>query len=66
MLLKPSLRNMDRAELIRKELQWLKLPILRNRQRALFFVESDLDTFGPQSAALGPPEEMRINDINGK
>ena len=60
-----SLRNMERAELIRTELQWLKLPILRNRQRALFFVESDFDTFGPQSAALGPPEEMRIKDING-
>jgi uncharacterized protein (DUF1499 family) len=65
-LIQPSLRNIDRAELIRKELQWLKLPILRNRQRAFFFIESDqFDTFGPQSAALGPPEEMSINTING-
>lgn len=55
-----SLRNTDRAELIRKELRFLKLPVLRNRQRALFFVESDvLDTFGPGSAALGPPAEMK-------
>ena len=58
-----SFKNMDRAELIRRELKWLKLPILRNRQRALFFVESEFDTFGPQSAALGPPEEMKINDL---
>jgi uncharacterized protein (DUF1499 family) len=65
LLLKPSLKNIERAELIRKELRWLKLPILRNRQRALFFVESAFDKFGPQSAALGPPEEMKINDING-
>jgi hypothetical protein len=65
-IVQPSLRNMDRAELIRKELQWLKLPILRNRQRAFFFIESDqFDTFGPQSAAMGPPEEMSINTING-
>jgi uncharacterized protein (DUF1499 family) len=64
-LIGKSLRNMERAEMIRKELRWLKLPVLRNRQRALFFVESELDTFGPQSAALGPPEEMKINDING-
>ena len=62
-LFQPSFKNIDRAELIRKELQWLKLPILRNRQRALFFVESNFDTFGPQSAALGPPEEMKLNDM---
>ncbi len=58
-----SFKNIDRAEWIRRELKWLKLPILRNRQRALFFVESGFDTFGPQSAALGPPEEMKINDL---
>jgi hypothetical protein len=61
-----SLRNMDRAEMIRKELKWLKLPIIRNRKRTFIFIESDLDTFGPQSAALGPPEEMNMNDINGR
>ena len=60
-----SQRNIDRAEEIRKELRYLKIPVLRNRKRSLFFVESDLDTFGPGSAALGPPEEMRSSDIDG-
>jgi uncharacterized protein (DUF1499 family) len=58
----PSLKNMDRAELIRKELHFLKLPILRNRQRSFLFLESDFDSFGPRSAALGPPEEMKRLD----
>jgi uncharacterized protein (DUF1499 family) len=58
-----SLKNMERAEQIRKELRFLKIPVLRNRKRTLFFVESDLDTFGPGSAALGPPEEMRSSEI---
>jgi hypothetical protein len=61
-----SLRNMDRAELIRKELRFLKLPVLRNRKRSLFFVESDLDTFGPGSAALGPPAEMKTGELDGR
>mmetsp|Transcript_52253 Transcript_52253/g.126277 ORF Transcript_52253/g.126277 Transcript_52253/m.126277 type:complete len:408 (+) Transcript_52253:1-1224(+) len=59
-----SQRNIDRAEEIRKELRYLKIPVLRNRKRSLFFVESDLDTFGPGSAALGPPEEMKRSDVD--
>lgn len=65
--LSPKLRSMERAELIRKELRYLKLPVLRNRRRSLFFVESELDTFGPGSAALGPPAEMNrgaLEDTN--
>ena len=62
-----SQRNMDRAEAIRKDLGFLKLPVLRNRKRTLLFVESDLDTFGPGSASLGPPSEMnngRVDDTD--
>lgn len=58
-----SHRNLDRAEAIRKEMRYLKLPVLRNRQRSFFFVESGFDSFGPGSAALGPPAEMKIGEI---
>jgi hypothetical protein len=61
-----SLRNIDRGEMIRKELRYLKIPVLRNRKRSLFFVESDLDSFGPGSAALGPPAEMGTGEIDGR
>lgn len=65
-LLNRSLRNLERSELIRKELKFLKVPVLRNRKRSLFFVESDLDTFGPGSAALGPPAEMKTGELEGR
>ena len=40
------------------------MPVLRNRKRTFFFVESDdLDGFGPSSAALGPPEEMSPGEM---
>mmetsp|Transcript_9892 Transcript_9892/g.20916 ORF Transcript_9892/g.20916 Transcript_9892/m.20916 type:complete len:280 (-) Transcript_9892:314-1153(-) len=58
-----SLKNLQRCEMIRKELRYLKLPVLRNRKRSLFFIESDFDTFGPGSAALGPPAEMSSGDL---
>lgn len=61
-----SLRNVERCEMIRKELRFLKVPVLRNRKRSLFFVESDLDTFGPGSAALGPPAEMKTGELEGR
>lgn len=60
-----STRNIDRCEAIRKELRFLKVPVLRNRKRSLLFVESDLDRFGPGSAALGPPAEMRTGEMEG-
>lgn len=65
-LLSSSLRNMERCELIRKELRYQKLPVLRNRKRTFFFGESELDTFGPGSAALGPPAEMTTGELNGR
>mmetsp|Transcript_19470 Transcript_19470/g.31324 ORF Transcript_19470/g.31324 Transcript_19470/m.31324 type:complete len:97 (-) Transcript_19470:616-906(-) len=58
-----SLRNIDRSEMIRKELRYLKIPVLRNRKRSLFFFESDFDKFGPGSASLGPPEELQSGEI---
>jgi hypothetical protein len=61
-----SLRNMERGELIRKELRYLNIPVLRNRSRSLFFGESDLDTFGPGSAMLGPPAEMTTGELQGR
>lgn len=65
-ILSKSLSNQERCELIRKELRYLKLPVLRNRKRTLLFVESDLDTFGPGSAALGPPAEMTTGELEGR
>mmetsp|Transcript_3134 Transcript_3134/g.8488 ORF Transcript_3134/g.8488 Transcript_3134/m.8488 type:complete len:328 (-) Transcript_3134:1581-2564(-) len=61
-----SLRNIERGEIIRKELRYLKLPVLRNRKRSLFFVESDFDQFGPGSASLGPPAQMKSGEISGR
>jgi len=61
-----SLRNMERCEQIRKSLRYLKIPVLRNRKRSLLFVESGLDTFGPGSAALGPPAEMATGELEGR
>jgi hypothetical protein len=61
-----SLRNMERCELIRKELRYQKLPVLRNRKRTLFFGESEFDSFGPGSASLGPPAEMKTGELEGR
>ena len=62
-----SLSNIERSESIRKELRFLKVPVLRNRRRSFFFVEADgLDTFGPGSASLGPPAEMATGELEGR
>jgi hypothetical protein len=62
-----SLRNMERSEMIQKELGYEKIPVLRNRKRSLIFIESNLDTFGPGSASLGPPGDMKRGEIdNGR
>lgn len=58
-----SLSNKERSEHIRKTLGYTKIPVLRNRKRALFFVESDaLGGFGP-GANFGPPEEMSPGEM---
>lgn len=61
-----SISNLERCEMIRKEARFLKLPVLRNRKRTLFFGESEYDTFGPGSAALGPPAEMTTGELEGR
>lgn len=62
-----SLSNIDRAEAVRKEMRLTKVPVLRNRRRSFFFVEADgLDTFGPGSASLGPPAEMKTGELEGR
>ena len=64
-LLGRSLSNNERSERIRKALKYTKVPVLRNRKRTFFFVESvELDGFGPGSAMLGPPEEMSPGELN--
>jgi len=60
-----STKNLNRSEALRNQLGYLKLPVLRNRKRAFFFGESDLDSFGPGSASLGPPAEMRTGELEG-
>ncbi|KAG0590576.1 hypothetical protein M758_1G100300 [Ceratodon purpureus] len=45
---KDSGRNGKRLETLRMDLGWEQVPILRNRQRRLFFIESPWDTFGPE------------------
>ena len=42
-----SSANRNRLEKARIALGWEKLPVLRNRRRALVIVESPLDSFGP-------------------
>ena len=56
-----STKNLERCELIRKELRYQKVPVLRNRKRALFFVESDFDTFGPSLGAAGEDVDAKMN-----
>jgi uncharacterized membrane protein len=64
--LSQSQSNLERCEEIRKQMRYLKLPVLRNRKLALSFGESVLDTFGPGSAALGPPAEMTTGELEGR
>ena len=61
-----SKQNMERAEEIRKYMRYTKLPVLRNRQMKFMFGESELDTFGPGSASLGPPAEMKTGELEGR
>jgi hypothetical protein len=65
-LISSSTKNLERCEMIRKQLRYTKLPVLRNRKRALFFAESDFDSFGPGSASLGPPAEMTTGELEGR
>mmetsp|Transcript_7612 Transcript_7612/g.9483 ORF Transcript_7612/g.9483 Transcript_7612/m.9483 type:complete len:138 (-) Transcript_7612:22-435(-) len=51
--------NIKRLETIRLGLRWDKIPVLRNRRRALIFIESPLDSFGPGAQeATGTDADM--------
>ncbi len=65
-IISSSTKNLERSEMIRKQMRYTKVPVLRNRKRALFFVESQFDTFGPGSASLGPPAEMSTGELEGR
>lgn len=65
-LLSTSTKNLERCEMIRKELRFTKIPVLRNRKRLLFFAETDFDSFGPGSASLGSPAEMTTGELEGR
>ena len=56
-----STKNFERCEMIRKELRYQKVPVLRNRERTLFFVESDFDRFGPSLGAAGEDIDAKMN-----
>jgi len=49
--------NARRMERIRIALGLEKVPVLRNRRRALFFMESPLDAFGPSYGSDAPPPQ---------
>jgi uncharacterized protein (DUF1499 family) len=52
--------NQKRMERIRIALGFEKIPVLRNRRRALFFLESPLDRFGPTYGQNAPtPEDLQ-------
>jgi len=52
--------NQKRMEKMRIALGFEKIPVLRNRRRALFFLESPLDAFGPVYGENAPsPEELQ-------
>lgn len=64
--------NRRRLDQLRQDLGWDVLPMVRNRQRALFFAESPLDRFGPALYdALRPdgeptPYEASVLDLQGE
>jgi len=50
--------NKKRMEKMRIGLGWEKVPVLRNRKRALVFFESPFDTFGPACNGVSCGEEL--------
>mmetsp|Transcript_29311 Transcript_29311/g.41802 ORF Transcript_29311/g.41802 Transcript_29311/m.41802 type:complete len:211 (-) Transcript_29311:77-709(-) len=53
--------NRNRLEKLRIALNFESVPVLRNRRRVLFFVESPLDSFGPPTIQF----ERMIDSISG-
>jgi hypothetical protein len=50
--------NKNRMEKMRIALGWEKVPVLRNRKRALVFFESPFDTFGPSCNGVSCGEDL--------
>lgn len=58
--------NRQRLEEIRQSLGWELVPVVRNRQRALFFGESPFDNFGPALYdALRPGQDPTPGEAEG-
>ena len=57
-----GLENKNRIEKMRLALRFLNIPILRNRRRVLFFVESPLDSFGPPTIMF----DKLLDNVSGE
>lgn len=57
-----ALENKNRIEKMRLALRFSNIPILRNRRRVLFFVESPLDSFGPPTIMF----DKLLDNISGE
>ena len=57
-----GLDNRNRIEKMRLALRFLNIPILRNRRRVLFFVESPLDSFGPPTIMF----DKLLDNVSGE
>ena len=57
-----ALENKNRIEKMRIALRFQNIPILRNRRRVLFFVESPLDSFGPPTIMF----DKLLDNISGE
>jgi uncharacterized protein (DUF1499 family) len=53
--------NRKRVEKIRQQLSLEYVPVLRNRRRVLFFMESPFDTFGPPTILF----DQLIDEVSG-
>ena len=57
-----GLENKNRIEKMRLALRFTNIPVLRNRRRVLFFVESPLDSFGPPTIMF----DKLLDNISGE
>ena len=57
-----ALENKNRIEKMRLALRFSNIPILRNRRRVLFFVESPFDSFGPPTIMF----DKLLDNVSGE
>lgn len=55
-------KQKKRVDELRLAMGFTEIPVLRNRRRALIFVESQWDSFGPSSTRDPTPDEIRDSD----